>query len=167
MDMVYGFRYRSNAWYKHDKRGSFYMTIEDWMGRKDVKDEEPSLDDMAVIDGPDAKIEVDDEDSVSSDEEVEETKKTIIWDGGDKDDWLQPCLEKSWDSGIFYLKVCYEEDEQELVFTTVMPDDSWLGIGFGTKMKNADMISWQTRGGRGIVRDLYSFGYSTPSLDKS
>lgn len=29
MDMVYGFRFRSNLWTTHDRRGNFYMTITD------------------------------------------------------------------------------------------------------------------------------------------
>ena len=40
--------------------------------------------------------------------------------------------------------------------------EGWFGIGWGKKMKNADMIIFR----KGDVTDTWSTGYSAPKLDK-
>jgi hypothetical protein len=32
-----------------------------------------------------------------------------------------------------------------LVFKTTVPKDQWFAIGFGTSMKDTDMVVWQAR----------------------
>ena len=172
MDMVYGFRYRSSAWYRHDKRGWFSMKVDESLGRLDVMEKELSLDDFDIMDGPDIKIEVptdDEEEFADDDTEEEEDEDLKPEEEAFEEEWekeVKACLAQSWDGGNFYIKVCHDEDTQELVFTTSIPNNSWLGIGFGTKMKNTDMMVWQAVKGFGVVRDLYSYGYGVPKMDE-
>ena len=63
------------------------------------------------------------------------------------------------------MKICHDVASQELVFHTEIPDDSWLGIGFGPTMTNTDMLVWESRSGKGIIRDVFSVNHSTPGRD--
>jgi len=54
---------------------------------------------------------------------------------------------------------------QELVFKTVLPNNSWLSIGFGSTMLDTDMIGWFVKDGVGSSNDLYSMGYGAPDTD--
>ena len=119
MDMVYGFRYRSSDWYKHDKRGWFSMKVDESLGRLDVIEQEMSLDDFDIIDGPDNKIEVPDDDKIvpedidtedeeDDDEEEIKPEKEAFEEEWEKD--VKACLTHSWDGGNFYIKVCHDED---------------------------------------------------------
>ena len=47
-------------------------------------------------------------------------------------------------------------------FEARVAKDSWFGIGFGKKMRNADMIIFK----QGKVIDSWSTGYSAPKADK-
>lgn len=76
------------------------------------------------------------------------------------------CESKEWNGG-FELYTCFDPLTNELVFKAEVPDNSWLGIGFGTTMTNTDMIAWFVTDGVGEVKDLYSTGYSSPEDDTS
>ncbi len=53
----------------------------------------------------------------------------------------------------------------ELILKAQIPNNSWLGIGFGATMKNTDMITWSAKNGVGRVYDSYSVGYGKPKED--
>jgi len=63
-------------------------------------------------------------------------------------------LSKSWDE--FTLDACFDPATQELVFTSVVPDNSWFAIGFGNSMKDTDMIAWFVTDAVGETRDYWS-----------
>lgn len=73
------------------------------------------------------------------------------------------CHSEAW--GSYKLDTCYDDSAQEIVFKAVVPDNSWLSIGFGPTMTNTDMISWTVFNGSGITKDLYSASYGTPTTD--
>jgi len=50
-------------------------------------------------------------------------------------------------------------------FRTVMPDNDYFAIGFGSSMTNTDMILWQSNGANSKATDLWSTGHSTPTTD--
>jgi len=136
--MVWAFRYKSVFWGSHQQRGNFSMTITDQLGRKHIK---PSLDDMVLdIEGPDLKIAID------TDVDIEENIAVIVPDSDSEDEVeveaALECLSHSWDNGNFDMKICYDKLEQELVFETEIPDNSWLSIAFGPTMRNTDMLVW-------------------------
>ena len=73
------------------------------------------------------------------------------------------CVSQKWD--VFNLDTCLHEDGEKLVFVATVPDDSWLSIGFGSSMRNTDMIAWRVVGGKGFTEDYWSTSRSTPELD--
>jgi hypothetical protein len=46
-----------------------------------------------------------------------------------------------------------------------MPDDAWFAIGFGSSMRNIDMIGWFSDNGVGSVKDYWSIDKFTPTED--
>ena len=66
----------------------------------------------------------------------------VVPSDSDVKDGDESCFKQSWDEGNFNLKICNDSNKQELVFYVDLPDDSWLGIGFGPTMKNTDMLVW-------------------------
>ncbi len=74
------------------------------------------------------------------------------------------CQINSWDG--FDLSTCYDALKGELIFKAQIPNNSWLGIGFGATMKNTDMITWSAKNGIGRIYDSYSSGYGKPKEDK-
>ena len=73
------------------------------------------------------------------------------------------CHSEVWSS--YTLDTCFDDMTQEIVFKAVLPDNSWLGIGFGTTMDNTDMIAWTVNNKQGSVKDLYSTGEWEPAED--
>jgi len=51
------------------------------------------------------------------------------------------------------------------VFKAVIPDNSWLGIGFGPTMSHTDMIVWSSIKGVGSSADMFSFKHDVPRVD--
>ena len=47
-----------------------------------------------------------------------------------------------------------------------MPDKMWFSIGFGTSMKNTDMIVWHADGDESRVIDYWSTQKFTPEIDE-
>ena len=47
-----------------------------------------------------------------------------------------------------------------------MPDKMWFSIGFGTSMKNTDMIAWHADGQESRVVDYWSTKKWTPETDE-
>jgi len=52
-----------------------------------------------------------------------------------------------------------------MVFRAVLPSNSWLSIGFGSKMKNTDMIAWFVDGQEGYTKDYWSTDNVAPIED--
>ena len=46
-----------------------------------------------------------------------------------------------------------------------MPDNMWFAIGFGTNMRNTDMIGWHANGPDSYATDYYSTKKSAPEPD--
>ena len=67
------------------------------------------------------------------------------------------CISKEWDE--FYLETCYDNEQQEVVFRTEIPDNSWFAIGFGSTMEDTDMIAWFADNGTGRTVDYWSTSY--------
>lgn len=73
------------------------------------------------------------------------------------------CILKEWDD--FSVDSCYAADSQEVVFTALVPDNSWLSIGFGATMNSTDMIAWFVTDKVGETRDYWSTKHMPPTLD--
>ena len=46
-----------------------------------------------------------------------------------------------------------------------MPNNSWLGIGYGTSMMDVDMFSWHANGASSYARDQKGQGKKLPPAD--
>lgn len=57
------------------------------------------------------------------------------------------CHTETW--AAFSLDSCYDTVAQELVLRAIVPDNTWLSIGFGATMRDTDMISWTVKNGVG------------------
>lgn len=75
------------------------------------------------------------------------------------------CEESEW-SGGFELYTCFDQLAGELAFKAIVPNNSWLSIGFGTTMTDTDMIAWFVDEGQGTVQDLFSTKYAAPLEDE-
>ena len=94
---------------------------------------------------------------------IEPTVKIEPIEEEDDEIGIDKCHEETW--GKNQLKTCYDKDTQDLVFYATVPNNSWLGIGFGQSMSNTDMIGWLVEDGVGEARDMYSRGYQKPDTD--
>ena len=74
------------------------------------------------------------------------------------------CLTTTW-ALDFTLDTCLDVAVGDIVFRTIIPNNSWFAIGFGTKMVNTDMIGWFVDNKVGSTRDLWSTGYGQPADD--
>ena len=63
------------------------------------------------------------------------------------------------------MDTCFDKSTQELVFTSHVPDNSWLSIGFGSSMSSTDMITWFVTDKVGETKDYWSTGHSRPVED--
>lgn len=63
----------------------------------------------------------------------------------------------------------YNATEGLLHFEAEVPFDTWFAVGFGSTMKNSDMILIQSdsRGRKNFVTDLYSYDNRTPTIDNT
>ena len=76
---------------------------------------------------------------------------------------LENCLKKKFGESI--LTTCFDAQAQELAFKAEVTNNQWFAIGFGSSMKNADMISWSVIEKQGTFRDLYSEAFDYPQMD--
>jgi len=60
---------------------------------------------------------------------IEPTVKIEPIEEEDDEIGIDKCHEETW--GKNQLKTCYDKDTQDLVFYATVPNNSWLGIGFG------------------------------------
>jgi len=52
-------------------------------------------------------------------------------------------------------------------FVVTVPNNQYFSLGFGKTMTNCDMVIWQANGlANSNVLDLYSYGETTPLIDK-
>ena len=58
-------------------------------------------------------------------------------------------------------------ESSKIKITATVPENQWLGIGWGTGMFNVDMVLFQGAGSDGTVTDLWSTGNSTPTVDSN
>ena len=56
----------------------------------------------------------------------------------------------------------YDGSNQSIKITATVPENQWLGIGWGKGMFNIDMVLFQGAGNDGTVTDLWSTANSTP-----
>ena len=63
------------------------------------------------------------------------------------------------------LNIAYDSSAEELVFTAVVQDQSYLAVGFGAGMVDTDMILWLADGDKSEVLDLWSLDYARPVID--
>lgn len=80
-----------------------------------------------------------------------------------EDTLAENCFSNTWDS--FNLKTCYDKELEEVVFTAIVPDNTWLGIGFGNSMIDVDMIVWRNIEGLAESHDLWSTSNGQPAVD--
>ena len=57
-------------------------------------------------------------------------------------------------------------DKDRIKMIVSMPDKMWFSIGFGTSMKNTDMIVWHADGDESRVVDYWSTQKFTPEIDE-
>ena len=56
-----------------------------------------------------------------------------------------PAVEYTWEEN-FTLKVMQDFENEEIIFTATIPDNTYLAIGFGHDMIATDMILFQAKG---------------------
>ena len=71
----------------------------------------------------------------------------------------------TWDGGPSF-DINLDESKKLLKIEVVVPSDQWLAIGWGTGMIGVDMVIFQGQG-NGEIKDLWSYGYWTPTIDES
>ena len=76
-----------------------------------------------------------------------------------------PWLTWTWEES-FSLMVMQNFDDDEIVFTATIPNNTYLAIAFGHDMIGSDMILWQANGDESAVHDLWSSNFATPVFDK-
>ena len=126
--MVWAIRTLDADWLDHNFRGNFLLTIHQGLGNNQTL-------------------------KVSVDEEGAGDDFSSAFAPIRKFEGLS-CLSNSWDQ--FTIDTCFDPVAQELVFKVEIPNNSYLGIGFGPTMTDTDMIVWEVYNGIGSVRDLYS-----------
>ena len=72
--------------------------------------------------------------------------------------------EREWNLEVFYEEATSTNNER-LKMVVDMPNNTWLSIGFGSSMRNVDMIAWHANGDNSYVADYFSVGKSRPALD--
>ena len=142
MEMIWGIRVTDSRWYGHDFRGTWDLMIDETTGNevpKPVPSEAPQLKEGETFDTG--------------------VGGQVTSEGGE----VVSCFSNTWD--VFNLKTCFDKDNEEIVFTAFVPDNTWLGIGFGNTMKDVDMILWRNIEGEAVSRDLWSTDNGTPDED--
>ena len=99
-------------------------------------------------------------------------------DDEDEDEVIQPetfgdlqQLQRLWKDGAkeWALEVFYEEatssTNERMKMILTIPDSSWFSIGFGSSMRNVDMIGWHANGTDSYVKDYFSEKKWTPPED--
>ena len=71
---------------------------------------------------------------------------------------------REWNLEVFYEEATSTNNER-LKMVVDMPNNTWLSIGFGSTMRNVDMIAWHADGDNSYVADYFSVGKSTPAED--
>lgn len=54
-----------------------------------------------------------------------------------------------------------------VTFVATVPNNNYFAIGFGTSMRNTDMILWQAIGEKSVTTDLWSTGHGRPATDSN
>ena len=57
----------------------------------------------------------------------------------------------------------YDSSTKLVNYQVVVPDNSYLGLGYGTSMTDTDMVIFQANGESSMVEWAYSTGHSTPT----
>ena len=54
------------------------------------------------------------------------------------------------------IDIAWDPDSEQVVMTTKVPANTWLGFGWGPDMEGTSMISWSANGANSYQTDLYS-----------
>ena len=57
----------------------------------------------------------------------------------------------------------YDSSTKLVNYQVVVPDNSYLGLGYGTSMTDTDMVIFQANGESSMVEWAYSTGHSPPT----
>ena len=63
------------------------------------------------------------------------------------------------------LTMSYDPVKDLVLFKATVKAGTYYSVGFGTSMKDCDMVVFQGQGERGVVTDRWSEGNFTPMLD--
>jgi len=63
------------------------------------------------------------------------------------------------------LTMSYDHVKDLVEFKATVKANMYFSVGFGTTMKDCDMVVFQGQGASGLVTDRWSVGYGVPMLD--
>ena len=66
-----------------------------------------------------------------------------------------------------FLEYSWEPETKMVTFVATVPNNNYFAIGFGTSMRNTDMILWQAIGEKSVTTDLWSTSYGRPATDSN